>query len=351
MKPNVFIGSSVENLELAYAIQENLEYDGNITVWSQGIFKLSSTALDDLINALDNYDFAIFIFKPDDLVNMRGDVMNIVRDNVIFELGLFIGKLGKSRVFYLAPRSAVNLHLPTDLFGHTYGMYDDLREDGNLKASLGAFCNQVREQLKQFVYINLSDFNNESKTAKNIIVNKPRLWEFELAIELLNTKLISINLGYEELAADKIIQRKIRMDKAQLIDFVQNSLETVISMADQFKKVLSELTASFGLPGVSGKAIEIKNAVDRLIQIARELLLWEYEVNSIVTSDSLTPIVKLVNGWSSVFIEQFNNLAPQLSDVVEEAKLGKQVTKSINLVLGTPKGLDKIAEFIKNGYD
>lgn len=351
MKPRVFIGSSTENLELAYAVQESLEYDANITVWSQGIFKLSSTALDDLIDALNNFDFAIFVFKPDDLMNMRGDLYNVVRDNVIFELGLFIGKLGKSRVFYLTPRSVENLHLPTDLLGHTYGIYDDQREDSNLKASLGPFCNQVRGKLKEFVYINLSDFDNETKAAKKIIVDKPSFWEFELAIELLNAKLFPINLGYAELAAGKIIQRKISLDKAKLMDFAKSSLDIVISMAEQFKKVLEELTVAFGPPGVSGKAIEIKNAIDRLIQIAKELLLWEHEVNSVVTSESLTPVIDLMKGWSGVFMEQFNSLAPQLVAIVEEAKLGKEGMKRINLVLGTPAGIDKLTEIFRRGFD
>ena len=70
MKPRIFIGSSIEALDVAYAIQENLIYDSNSTVWTQGIFKISNNSLDDLNNALNNFDFGIFVFKPDDITEI-----------------------------------------------------------------------------------------------------------------------------------------------------------------------------------------------------------------------------------------------------------------------------------------
>jgi predicted nucleotide-binding protein len=89
MKPKVFIGSSVEALQTAHAIQENLEHDALCKVWNQGIFQLSGNALDDLFNAMKEHDFAIFVFQGDDILKMRNDTVRTVRDNVIFELGLF----------------------------------------------------------------------------------------------------------------------------------------------------------------------------------------------------------------------------------------------------------------------
>ena len=99
MKPRIFIGSSAERLNISYAIQENLEYDAQTTVWTQGIFQLSSNALDDLINALKDFDFAIFIFHPDDVLKIRDQTYKTIRDNLIFELGLFMGRLGKDHVY------------------------------------------------------------------------------------------------------------------------------------------------------------------------------------------------------------------------------------------------------------
>jgi len=49
MKPRIFIGSSSEKLEIAYAIQQNIEHDAQPTVWTQGIFQLSNSTLDSLL--------------------------------------------------------------------------------------------------------------------------------------------------------------------------------------------------------------------------------------------------------------------------------------------------------------
>lgn len=150
MKPRVFIGSSVESLEIAYALQENLEFDAEVTVWTQGIFELSKYTLDSLLDVVDSSDFGIFIFSPDDISIIRDKEKNTVRDNVIFELGLFVGKLGKERAFIVMPRSCEdNLALPTDLIGITPALFDQDRQDGNMKAALGPASSKINKAIKK----------------------------------------------------------------------------------------------------------------------------------------------------------------------------------------------------------
>jgi hypothetical protein len=146
-KPRIFIGSSTEGLNVAYAVQQNLEHTFEVTVWNQDVFNLSLPVITSLINSLSNFDAAIFVFSSDDITNIRGNDYSTIRDNVIFETGLFIGRIGINRVFFLKPRNPNNLHLPSDLLGVAVGEYDPNRSDGNLVAATGAFCSQVRHQL------------------------------------------------------------------------------------------------------------------------------------------------------------------------------------------------------------
>jgi len=149
LKPRVFIGSSVEEIDLAYATQEGLQHDVESTVWSQGVFAPSRTAMASLIDQLDESDFGIFVLAPDDVTNIRDTSKQTVRDNVIFELGLFAGRLGSDRCFLVVPRGLDDLHLPTDLLGITPATYEPDRQDGNLVAALGPACNRIRKAIQK----------------------------------------------------------------------------------------------------------------------------------------------------------------------------------------------------------
>lgn len=149
MKTRVFVASSVEHLDLAYAVQEGLEHDAEVTVWSQGVFQPSRTTMASLVDQLDETDFAVFILAPDDVTKMRKTEVASVRDNVVYELGLFSGKLGIERCYMITPRGDDDLHLPTDLLGLTPASYDADRQDGNMVAALGPACNRIRKGIKQ----------------------------------------------------------------------------------------------------------------------------------------------------------------------------------------------------------
>jgi hypothetical protein len=136
MKPSMFVGSSVEGLQIAEAIQTNLAHTVDCHLWTQGVFGVSGGTLEELIRAAGRYDFATFILSPDDVTMLRNEVYDTARDNVIFELGIFAGALGKNRVFFVTPDQK-GFHIPTDLLGITPAKYIPGSHEGNHVAALG----------------------------------------------------------------------------------------------------------------------------------------------------------------------------------------------------------------------
>jgi hypothetical protein len=147
MKPRAFVGSSSEQVDTAYAIQRNLERSCDVTAWDQGVFQLTSNTLDDLIALLERTNFGIFVFGSNDLTTIRNAQYQSTRDNVVFEFGLFIGKLGKSRTFFVMPRERGAFRLPSDLVGTTPAEFDETREDR--QTALGPACSAIRQRIDQ----------------------------------------------------------------------------------------------------------------------------------------------------------------------------------------------------------
>ncbi len=147
MRSRIFIGSSGEAIDVCDAMQQELDRDFDVTVWNQDVFGLSRDALDSLLDALDSSDAGVFVLRPDDLTESRGESSPSVRDNVIFELGMFIGGLGRNRTFMLTPNVST-VRLPSDLFGIIMARYDADRFERQPRASVGPACTQIRQALR-----------------------------------------------------------------------------------------------------------------------------------------------------------------------------------------------------------
>lgn len=149
MKPALFVGSSSESLDIAYAVQKNLEDVAEVVVWNQGTFQLTKSYLESLLEALEDTEFGLFIFGPDDVIRVRGIEMPAARDNVVFELGLFIGRLGRNHSFILMPKELADFHLPTDLLGISTATFQPPSRSDRLQAALGPACHDIRAAIRK----------------------------------------------------------------------------------------------------------------------------------------------------------------------------------------------------------
>lgn len=140
-RPVVFVGSSIEGLPIARALQQNLDHEAEVILWSQGVFGLTEGGLESLVDRLDLFDFAILVLTPDDLTTSRDSTTPSPRDNVLFELGLFMGSLGRMRTFIVYDRTA-DIKLPSDLAGVNSATYAP-PSAGSLQSALGASSAEI----------------------------------------------------------------------------------------------------------------------------------------------------------------------------------------------------------------
>ena len=134
-------------MEAARAIEVNLQHDTEVTLWNGGVFGLSIGTLEALVNALDRFDFAILVITPDDVVTSHDVTSQAPRDNVMFELGLFMGRLGRGRTFAVCS-DARDLKLPSDLAGVTLARFNAGRSDRNLVAAVSPACTMIRQSIR-----------------------------------------------------------------------------------------------------------------------------------------------------------------------------------------------------------
>ncbi|MCU9614718.1 nucleotide-binding protein [Caldibacillus lycopersici] len=157
VKPRVFIGSSREAIKYVDAVHELLSFHAEVTPWSAGVFHVMDYPMENIEQHLNRSDFAVFIFSPDDLVLMRNKLYFATRDNTLFEMGLFWGRLGRGRVFCIIPSSVPKefdgnpvdgYHIPTDLSGLTVLIYEQ-RTDGNLHAAVNVACSHIKHVIQK----------------------------------------------------------------------------------------------------------------------------------------------------------------------------------------------------------
>jgi CRP/FNR family transcriptional regulator, cyclic AMP receptor protein len=143
-RPLLFLGCAAESLVIAREIQLGFKHDNiEVRVWADGVFGPSSVTIDALMREVDESDFAAFVFSPDDEVISRETKYDAPRDNVVFELGLFIGKLDRNRTFIVKEKNT-DVKIPTDLLGITLLTYV-FQRGSDLSGAVAPICTEIRK--------------------------------------------------------------------------------------------------------------------------------------------------------------------------------------------------------------
>jgi hypothetical protein len=118
LRPQIFIGSSGNGLDIAEMVKKQFQAIGDTYLWSQGdLWEPNESTFDNLLRMTGYFDFGVFVATQDDLtLTSKGEYGFEARDNVILEMTLFVGALGKKKSFLLIEKG---VDKPTD-FGGIY---------------------------------------------------------------------------------------------------------------------------------------------------------------------------------------------------------------------------------------
>lgn len=144
--PVVFLGSSTDGLGIADQLKGALDHVADCRPWTQGVFGLSRGTLESLIETTRESDFAVLVLTPDDLASKKGRKTYLPRDNVVFEIGLFMGALGRDRTFIVHQQGEV-IDLPSDLAGITTATFPVDRR--TKRPDLGAVCTLLESEIRK----------------------------------------------------------------------------------------------------------------------------------------------------------------------------------------------------------
>jgi hypothetical protein len=174
-KSRIFIASSSEQIQVAQRIAEALKEpkEWTIHVWDK-LFDFSASYIESLERELDLADFAVIVLTGDDAANVRKEAVVLPRDNVIFELGLFIGRLERPRCFFFVDAGS-GTQIASDLSGvKPVTFYPDGEATVPGKPSLKTQARQVKDQMREL--------GPRYKPDKEVRSQQEALWRFSCRV-------------------------------------------------------------------------------------------------------------------------------------------------------------------------
>ena len=128
LKPKIFIGSSTAGYTIAEAVKNILGSHADCVLWKDpNVWEPNRSTFENLLRKVSYFDFGIFIATADDITLTNDKLVIEPRDNVILEMSLFLGSLGRDKSFLLVEKG---IKLPSDFDG----IYMSRFEKGNPKS-------------------------------------------------------------------------------------------------------------------------------------------------------------------------------------------------------------------------
>ncbi|MBI3200084.1 MAG: nucleotide-binding protein [Myxococcales bacterium] len=271
-KPLVFLGSSSEGIKVAEVIESHLSRDFEMKRWDRGLFVPGHYALESLEEAARQCKFAVIVGTADDVLTKRRKTSRTIRDNLIFEFGLFYGVFGRKRTILVTPKR-VALGLPTDLDGLTRATYTKYPGPPTTKKwleSLQAVSNEVTMALLKEVS---AERTASARRAKGDRMNRRRQAALRLYRAVTTLRDIFIDVPTKALGAagNKVKFDKVKADASAKVRKLEEDwqgdaeLLGVIPQLSGLTTATSKALVAFPYPAVNVSQAEAHEVAGRFL--------------------------------------------------------------------------------------
>lgn len=142
LKPKIFIGSSTAGYPVAQKVKKYLAKVGDCFLWKEpNMWEPNRSTFDNLLRMVAYFDFGIFVATADDVTYTNKKIVVEPRDNVILEMALFLGAMGRDKSFLLVESG---IKLPSDFDG-IYMPRFEKNNDQLIKNACSEYANKIDE--------------------------------------------------------------------------------------------------------------------------------------------------------------------------------------------------------------
>jgi hypothetical protein len=187
-----------------------------------------------------------------------------------------------------------------------------------LKNQLSVFLKDLLNRRK-FGRLNLlTEFAGESERARQLVQDRPRLWEYLLTAELLRSKLSAIEREYDDFNRGLMFRAGKMVKPSELGNWLGSAFDTPVKLIHIIKVTMEEdIPAACGKPGEAGNPSEILRSVNRIFDVCRMLLDWELELGSLDVPKNLQKLMNSLHGATSGIIQELKRLPEEISKALE----------------------------------
>ena len=187
-------------------------------------------------------------------------------------------------------------------------------------------------------------YAKESDTARALVLEHGKLWEFLLVEELLRSKWQALRSECDQF--DELLKSapRKRFSGPEFMNWLSGEMDELLStVAKIMTCVNQELKASLGEPGVSGDAIKMLNTVNALFGHCRRFLIFELVLCAADIPSGFQGLKAAFRGISLTAVSFVEELRDEWSQNVEALRKGSHNFEVI-VTFSAPPQLQKASE-------